>query len=495
MSVLQPLNIFFIFVGVAAGIVVGAIPGLTATLAISLLLPFTFMLSPEPALLLLLGIYVGGMYGGAITAILIRAPGTPAAVATSFDGYPLTQKGESGRALGIAATASFLGGCISVIIMIMMSPLISNFALKFSSAEYFALGVFGLTIIFTVTGKSVMKGMISGLLGLLLATVGIDAISPFPRFTFDIPQLVIGLPFLPVVIGLFAVSEVFRMLEKPDSQIKSMPNKINRIRPTIKEMKALKWVFAKSGLIGSFIGALPGAGANIAAFVSYGEAKRSSKNPDEFGKGRIEGVAASEAANSAVVGGALIPALTLGIPGDAVTAVLLGAFIIQGIEPGPLLFQNHLNLIYIIYIGLFIAMIFQLTIGLSSARIISKLAMLKKTVLLPIIAIFSFLGAYAPEASIYHMGVALFFGVIGYFMEKFGYSVAPMALAFILGPIIERSFRTALIRSESGYAIFFSSPISLTLLLATILFFVVIIYRQYKTNKNVLHDEKNELVK
>jgi putative tricarboxylic transport membrane protein len=479
MTALEPSNLLFIAVGVLGGLLVGGIPGLTATLAISLLLPFTFMLDPEPALLLLLGIYVGGTCGGAFTAILIRTPGTPGSVATSFDGYPLTQKGEGGRALGIAVVASVVGGLISVCIMILLSPTIGNFALKFSSAEYFALAVFGLTIIFSVSGDSMFKGMLSGALGLLFATVGVDSISPFPRFTFGSDQLIIGLPFLPVIIGLFAVSEVFRMLEAKDITEK-ITDKINRIVPKLKELNALKWLMIKSGIIGSFIGALPGAGANIAAFVSYGEAKRTSKNPEEFGKGKIEGVAASEAANSAVPGGALIPTLTLGIPGDAVTAVLLGAFIIQGLEPGPLLFRENKDLMYTIYIGLFIAIIFLLILGLSTAKVIFRLSTFKRATLIPIIAAFSLIGAYAPESSLYHMGVALFFGVIGYLLEKFNFSVAPMALAFILGPIIERSFRTALIRSDSGYGIFVSSPISAVLLLSAVVYVIYVTYRQFK---------------
>src|SRR5690625_3005877 len=478
LSVIQPLNIILLFFGVFAGVLVGAIPGLTATLAISLLLPFTFMLSAGPALLMLLGIYIGGMYGGSITAILIRAPGTPGAVATSFDGYPLTQKGEGGRALGIAATASFFGGLISVILMIILSPFISKFAIQFSSAEYFALACFGLTIIFSVSGDSLLKGAIVGVLGLLFATVGVDPISPFPRFTFGTDTLVIGLPLLPVIIGLFAVSEVFRMFESEKESTDNVPKKVNRIVPTFKELNQLKWLFTKSGLIGSFIGALPGAGANIASFVSYGEAKRSSKNPEKFGKGNIEGVAASEAANSAVTGGALIPTLTLGIPGDAVTAVLLGALTIQGLQPGPLLFQQHSDLIRMIYVGLFIALIFQITIALLGAKQISKISSLKKTTLIPIIATFSLIGAYVAEISSYHMTVALVFGVIGYLLEKFKFPVAPMVLAFILGTIIEKSLRTAIMRSDEGLLIFISSPISIVLISATIIFVVYSLVRQ-----------------
>jgi putative tricarboxylic transport membrane protein len=484
-ELISPLNILLLFLGVLAGVTVGAIPGLTATLAISLLLPFTFMLSPTPALLLLLGIYCGGVYGGAITAILVRAPGTPGAVATSFDGYPLTLKGQGGRALGIAAFGSFCGGIISVIIMVIMSPAISSFALRFSSAEYFALAVFGLTIIFSISGKSILKGMIACVLGLLFATFGIDLISPHPRFNFEQHQLTIGLPLLPVIIGLFAVSEVFRMLEDTKKR-KKISASFDKVIPSLKDIKALKWIFVKSGVIGSFIGALPGAGANMASFVSYSEAKRTSKKPEEFGKGNIEGVASAESANSAVVGGALIPTLTLGIPGDAVTAVLLGALTIQGIQPGPLLFVEHKDLIYVLYIGLFVAMFFLLFIGLSAARVFAKISKVGKNLLIPFVIIFSLVGAYAAEWSMYHLWVALIFGVVGYLLEKYGFPVAPLALAFILGPIIERSFRRAIIRSDEGLMIFISSPISITLLSLTVLIVSYSFYKQNKAKKQLM---------
>lgn len=482
-EVFQLTNILLVLLGVFLGVIVGAIPGLTATLAISLLLPFTFQLDAAPALLMLLGIYVGGMYGGSITAILIRAPGTPGAVATALDGFPMTQKGQGGKALGIAAVSSFIGGVISVILMISLSPSISKFAILFSSAEYFALAIFGIIIIFAVSGDSLLKGTIVGILGLLLSTFGVDPISPFPRFTFDSSNLVIGLPLLPVIIGLFAVAEVFRMFEDNVQNNKKITKKVDGVLLKFSELKKLLPTITKSGVIGSFIGALPGAGANIASFVSYGEAKRTSKTPEEFGKGKPEGVAASEASNSAVVGGALIPTLTLGIPGDAVTAVLLGALTIQGLQPGPLLFQNHSALIYTIYIGLLLALVFQIVVGLTASKPISKITSLKKETLLPIIAVFSLVGAYVAEASMYHMIVALIFGVIGYLLEKYGFPIAPLALAFILGTIIEKSFRTAIMRSDQGMAIFVSSPISITLYIITISFIVFSVLRNRKRKK------------
>ncbi|MBS4023210.1 MAG: tripartite tricarboxylate transporter permease [Dethiobacter sp.] len=475
--VFEPVNFLLLTSGVILGIVVGAIPGLTATLAISLLLPFTFGLSAIPALIMLLGIYVGGIYGGSITAILIRTPGTPGAAATALDGYPLTQQGLGGKALGVATTASFFGGILSAAIMIWLSPIISSFALKFSSAEYFALAFFGLTIIFSVSGKSLLKGAVSGTIGLLIASVGLDKIAPYPRFTFGISNLIIGFPLLPAVIGLFAIAEVFRMFENPEETTMKVKAKIGRILPTLKELKGLLGLYFKSGLIGTFIGALPGAGANVASFLSYSEAKRTSKTPEKFGTGMIEGVAASEAANNAVTGGALIPMLTLGIPGDAVTAVLLGALTIQGLQPGPLLFRNHMNVIQPLFAGLLVANLVMLISGLSMAPFVARIATLKKTTLLPAIAIFALIGAFATEGSLFHMKIALGFGILGYILEKYEFPVAPIALAIILGPLAETSFRTALIRSRGDMSVFFTRPISVILIA---LAFASIIYTLYR---------------
>lgn len=466
--IFQPVNFFLMTVGVTAGILVGAMPGLTATLAISLLLPFTFSMKPVPALIMLLGIYCGGMYGGAITAILVRAPGTPGAAATVFDGYPLTRKGQGGKAVGVATIASALGGLISATIMIILSPQISRAALRFGPPEFFALAIFGLSVIFSVSGKSVLKGTIAGIIGLLFATVGLDYIVPRPRFTFGSVNLLMGTPLLPVVIGLFAVAEVFRMIELGAGRLAVQTTegmKIGRVIPSWSEMKGLWKTIGKSGLIGTFIGALPGAGANIAAFVAYGEAKRSSKNPEAFGTGTLEGVAAPEAANNAVTGGALIPLLTLGIPGDAVTAVLLGALLIQGFQPGPLFFRTSLDVIYPIFAGLILANLVMLVVGLGACRVAAKIATMQRSILLPVIAVFSIIGAFATQSCYFQMRMALVFGVIGYLMERYKFPVAPVALAVILGPLAETSFRQSLIMSRGNPWVFFTRPISLILLI------------------------------
>lgn len=484
-QVFQPVNFIIMCIGVFAGIIFGAIPGLTATLAISLLIPFTFGMPPIPSLVLLLGIYCGGIYGGSITAILIRAPGTPGAAATVLDGYPLTKKGKGGEAVGVATIASGFGGLLSAIIMIFLSPQISKVALQFSGPEYFALAIFGLSIIFSISGKNVVKGMISGLLGLIFGTVGMDLIMPLPRFTFGQPSLMTGMPLLPAVIGLFALAEVFRMVESTEVMGK-ITEKINRIVPEWKDLKKLGSIFVKSSIIGTFIGALPGAGANIASFVSYNEAKRMSKNPEEFGTGIYEGVAASEAANNAVTGGALIPMLTLGIPGDAVTAVLLSALTIQGYQPGPLLFKEHMNIVYPIFAAMIMANIIMVIQGLTGARFIAKIASVPKTYLVPAIAIFAIVGAFASSGNIFDIWVTIFFGLLGYILEKYEFPVAPIALAIILGPLAEVSLRQSLIFSKGDPMILINRPISGVLIVIAILSVVTTIIKQKRTEKRLL---------
>ena len=478
--VFQLQNIFLLVVGVVLGIIVGVIPGLTATLAISLLLPFTFGLEAAPALLMLVGIYIGGMYGGAITAVMLRTPGSPAAAATVLDGYPMMLRGEGGRALGVLTVGSFIGGTVSCIFLIFLSPIISRFALRFSSAEFFALFFFGLTIIFSVSGKTLLKGIIAGLIGLLVTTVGFDPVSGYPRFTFGIRNLIIGFPLLPAIIGLFAVGEAFRLFEKGVTTSEGeIQTKVGRIWPRWADLFALRWTYLKSSLIGTFIGALPGPGGSIAAFAAYGVAKRTSKTPELFGTGIIDGVAAPETANNAVTGGCLIPTLTLGVPGDAVTAVLLGAFTIQGLQPGPLLFRDNPEIVNSIFAGAVVGNFVMLVTGLLLATAFAKVANIRRTVLVPIIIVISVIGAYASESSLIHMRIAVIFGIGGYILEKLEFPVAPIALAIVLGSLAEAKFRQALIRSNGDLSIFFNSGISVVFLLLAVGSVVFALRKEY----------------
>lgn len=447
-------------IGVTGGMVIGALPGLTATMGVAILVPFTFTLEPLTSLAMLVGIYVGAIQGGSIPAVLIRTPGTPASAATTFDGYPLALKGESDKALASALFASFFGGIFGTIILAFSAPLISTVALKFSAAEYCTFGVFGLSVIISLSEGSMIKGLISGFVGLLLATVGIDRVTGVPRFTFNSIELMSGISFIPVMIGLFAVSEIFHGAEKI-VQIERISFTVKRLLPTYEEFKFTFKTLVRSSLIGTFVGALPGAGGDIAAFISYNEAKRFSKHPEEFGHGEINGIAASESANNAVCEGAMIPLLTLGVPGDSVTAVLIGAFMIQGLQPGPLLFIRNADLVYAIFVAFFIANILNYIVALVGARIFARAVSIPRYLLLPAIMLLCIIGAYSIRNSFFDVWVMLLFGIIGYGMQKLRYPIGPVVLALILGPMVESEFRRAMIMYQKDYTIFFTRPISL----------------------------------
>ncbi len=478
----KPLPLAMLFTGVTGGIIVGALPGLTATMGVALLVPFSFGLPPVPGIIMLLGLYAGAIYGGSVSAILIRTPGTPSAAATVIDGYPLFLKGEGGRALGIATLASVTGGAVSVILLVSISPVLSKFALSFSAPEYFALAIFGLTIIASISSDSMVKGLMSGFLGLLIASAGLDPIGGYVRFTFGRVELMSGVPFIPTLIGLFAVAEAFAQFERL-TEGKKVTERLTNLIPSLADIKKVWGILVKSWFIGTFIGALPGAGGDIASFVCYNEAKRSSKHPEKFGKGVIEGVAAAEAGNNASTGGALIPTLSLGVPGDSVTAIIIGALMIQGLRPGPLLFRDHLDIVVALFIGFFLANIFMGVFGLAGAGFLAKLVSLSKRMLIPIIMVLSIVGAYAMNNLLFDVGLMLLFGVAGYLMQKIGMPPGPVVLALILGPMAEAEFRRAIAMSYGDFTIFFTRPISLTLLVLSVASVVGTFLRQRKFNQ------------
>ncbi len=477
--IFQPVNILLNLAGMFIGILFGAIPGLTATLAIALLVPFTYGLPPIPSMILLLSIYNGGMYGGSITAIAIRTPGAPANAVTVLDGYQLALKGRAGTAISISLIAGTIGGLFSCLVMIFPSPPLSRIALKFSPVEYFTVALFGLSAIFAISGKSLLKGTMSGILGLILATVGMDEILPIPRFTMGVKDLQAGIPFLPAVIGLFAFSEAFRLIEKGEV-LTEITAKIEKILPSWEEFKGILKETMRGSVIGTWIGILPGAGGTIAAFLAYGETVRASKHPERYGTGELNGVASPEAANNAVTGGAMIPMMTLGIPGDTVTAVLMSALIIQGLQPGPFLFRDHMDVVYPIFSAMILSNFIMLFMGFALLPLTSHLAYVKKDVLVPIIAIFGILGAFTMSGSLFCVGIAVFFGIIGYLLEKYDFPVAPVCLSLILGPIAENSLRQAMIMSRGDITIFFTRPISLILIVLTVLCMTILIVRQKK---------------
>ena len=478
--VLQPTSLLFVVLGVLGGIIIGGLPGLSATMGVAILVPMTYTLDPTSGIMLLLGIYIGAIYGGSVAAILLKIPGTPAAVVTSFDGYSMGQKGEAGRAIGIATCSSVVGGLISVLFLIFMAPIISSFALSFGGAEYFALALFGLTIIINVSGTNLAKGVIATLLGLMVAMVGIDDITSQSRFTFDSIYLITGISFIPIMVGLFGFSEVLHQLERIGKKVQ-VKQKIKNIVPKMKEIKDLAPVWLRGSIIGSFIGALPGAGAPVAAFVSYDIQKRLSKKKKEFGKGCSEGIAAPESANNATTGGALVPLMSLGIPGDAVTAILVGAFMIHNIRPGPTLFINNPEIVYSIFLALFFANIALLILGLAGARLYAKVLSVPIKVLLPTVVMLCIIGAYATNNTIFDVWIMMLFGVIGYFMIKVKIPITPMVLGIVLGPILEKNFREALKSSQGDYTVFFSSWISASLIILAIL--VVILSLVSKNSK------------
>ncbi|MFZ5945340.1 MAG: tripartite tricarboxylate transporter permease [Bacillota bacterium] len=483
-SILTPKCLLLVFLGVTGGILVGSLPGLTATMGVALLVPFTFNLPINQGMAMLLGIFCGAIYGGSISAILIRTPGTPAAAATLLDGYPLAQRGEAGRALSMSVFSSFIGGFTGALIMTILSPQISKFALKFGAPEYFALAVFGLSIIISVSGRSVIKGVIAGLFGLLIATIGIDPVSGYPRFTFGTMNLFEGPSFIPTLIGLFAFSEIFKGVENIITQGK-VESKINQLLPRFDDIKKSWKTILKSAVMGTFIGSIPGAGSDIAAFVGYSEAKRSSKEPEKFGEGEIEGVAAAESANNACTGGAMIPMLSLGVPGDAVTAVLLGAFVIQGLRPGPLLYRDHMDVVYSIFAGMMMANVVMFIVGLLGIKFFARIISVNRNVLLPIIFLLSIVGSYSMRNSLFDVWLALIFGVIGYFMQRYEFPASPILLALILGPMAESNLRRALIVSGGDYSVLFTRPISIILIILAVLSLITSLIRQLRYEKKM----------
>ena len=471
----QPAMILLTFVGVAAGSAIGSLPGLTATMGVAVLLPLTFGMDATAALVLLVGVYIGAIYGGSISAILLRTPGTPAAAATVLDGNALLQKGQAAKALSISVIASFGGGIVSTIMLVTLSPLLASAALRFSTPEFFGLAVFGLTIIASISGGNPVKGLLAGCLGLIVAMVGMDPITSTPRFTFGIVKLMSGLNVIPVLIGLFAVSEVLSQMESIMRAQKKAAKITDHKIINRKELRQILPTILKSSLLGTFIGCIPGAGADIASFVSYNEARRSSKHPEQFGTGCLEGIAAPEAGNNGVTGGAMVPMLSLGVPGDAVTAILLGALTIQGIQPGPLIFQNNGPVVYGLFCTMFLGNIAMLIMGLSGIRLFSKIVEIPKQIILPIILALSMVGSFAINNSVMDMWVALIFGVIGYFMKKANIPSSPAVLAIILGPMAETNLRRSVIMYEGSFRFLWTRPITIAFLLLSVISMISVI--------------------
>ena len=467
----QPMYLLYIAAGTLFGIFVGVMPGLSSVMGLSIMLPFTLTLKGSGGILMMLGLFCGAIYGGSITAILINTPGTANSAATCLDGNPMAiKKGQPGRALGLSTMASTFGGLFSAVMLLWTAPLLSKFAMKFTPPEYFAMAVFGLSIVTSVSNKNLLKGLLSAVIGLLLATIGIDSIAGTTRFTFGTIYLTGGISFIPVLIGLFAFSQgLITTEENFGKMMKKVTPKIKRTIPTMEDVKRVFPTMLRSSVIGTVIGAIPGTGGDIASWVSYNEAKRWSKHPEEFGNGAPEGIAAPEAANNAISGGALIPLLTIGIPGDSGTAVMLGALMMQGIIPGPLLFTEQTDKVYLIIVGLFLANICMGLLGFAGIRLFSKIVAIPDVILTPMIFIFCFVGTFAMNHNISDIFLMIIAGILGYFMLKMDFCVPPLILGLILGRTLESNLRRSLVLSDGSPIIFLQRPIALVLLIAAFL--------------------------
>lgn len=466
--------------GVALGIVFGALPGLTAVMGVALLIPLTFGLPPVVAFSSLLGMYCGAIYAGSITAILVSTPGTAAAAATMLEGPRLTARGESLRALEMTTVASFIGGVFSCFILAGVAPQLARFALNFSAPEYFALGIFGLTIVATLSEGALLKGCIAACLGLLIAMVGMDPLTGNLRLTFDSANLINGVSLIPALVGLYALSQVFLTCEDIFRGKRLSAVNISRKGISLAEIWANRSALLRGSLIGTFIGIVPATGSGTASFAAYSEAKRNSRHPEAFGKGVIEGLAATESANNAVTGGALIPLLTLGIPGDVVTAVILGALMIQGMTPGPLLFQEQGALVYSIFISLLLANVFMLVLGMASVRVFSKIVSIPGGILMPLVTTLCVVGGYALNNSNFDLGVMAVFGILGWIMTKASIPLAPLLLAMILSGIIETNFRRALSISDNDYTVFLTRPVCAVFLCISLFILFNLLRKEWK---------------
>ncbi len=473
-TVLQPQFIFWQLLGTVVGIIFGAIPGLTAVMAIALFLPMTYGMSMELGISVLIALYIGAISGGLISAILLKIPGTPSSVASTWDGGPLAEKGQAVKALGVGIVFSFLGTIASLIALVFIAPTLAKIALRFGPHEYFAIAVFSLTLIASLSTGSIVKGIFSGLVGWVFATVGIAPVDANVRFTFGRYELNNGFDTLTVLIGLFAITEIIKVAEsvkyEQEGTVRQVSMKgVKGFGFSTKEFISQIPNFIRSALIGIGIGILPGIGGATSNILSYLVAKNQSKHPEQFGTGIIDGVVASETANNATIGGALIPLLTLGIPGDGVTAVMLGGFMVHGIIPGPMLFRNQANLVYTIFAAVLICSILMIIIEWFGLRGFIRLLKVPKYILLPIILVLCVVGAFGLSSRVFDVWTILVFGVVGYGFIKFKIPQAPFIIGFILGPMAETNLRRGLMLSDNSFMGFLTNPISAVFLILAVL--------------------------
>ncbi len=468
--------------GALIGLVVGMIPGLSISTGIIIVLPITFVLEPDISIALLLGLYVSGMTGGSFSAILLNIPGTPSASATTLDGHPMTARGEPGRALGIAIVASFAGGLFSFACLYFIAPLLADIALQFKRPDYFSLVFFGLTMIASFAARSLIKGLLSAVIGLMIVTIGQDPLVGTQRYTFGEVNLIAGVHVLTALIGLFAIPQLVENLGA-SLAAKRTVKKLTGILPRLADLRRMVVPTGIGSVVGSFLGILPGAGGPIAAFISYDYSRKFSKTPDEFGKGSPQGIAAPESANNAVTGGALIPMMTLGIPGDPVTAILIGALLVHGLAPGPLLFLERGDFAYGLIFSFFWANIFNLILALLGLRFLVKILAIPRTFLMPTIALLCVIGAYSLRNNFFDVYIMFGFGMLGLAMKWLDMPVVPLLLALVLGRPLEEHLRVSLISSQGDPMIFFTSPFSVFFLLLAALTIAWSIYAERRSRR------------
>ena len=465
---LDPYLLLLIFVTTIGGIVIGVLPGLGATTGAALLLPFTLTMSPVHAIAVLATLYVSATFAGSITAILINTPGTSAAADTTFDGFPLAQRGEAGRALGIAVVASTIGGIFSIIVLCFAAPMLARVAYEFRPPEYFALTIFGLSMLASVGAGGAVRNLIGGIFGVWLATIGAERVTSIERFMFGNYELYEGLSFVPVMIGLFAISELLVQSKKAHLVAEVISLKAVKL-PSREDYRRIWRTILRSSGIGTFIGILPAEGATVASMIGYSEARRWSKNKEEFGKGAVEGIAGAEAANNAATGGAMVPTMVLGIPGSGTTAIILVGLMVHGLRPGPYLFTEQVGTVYQIFGAMLVANIIFLAMGLYAAKLFARISMVPTSILWPIVFALSVIGAYALSASLLDVWIALIFGVIGFFARRHGFSVAPIAVGLILGHMVEVNLQNSLKMFDGAWWLIFAQPLALLFLVLSFL--------------------------
>lgn len=481
---LTPMNLLYCFVGVLVGTLIGVLPGIGPVGTISILLPATFRLEPVSAIIMLAGIYYGAMYGGSTTSILVNIPGEAASVITCLDGYQMARKGRAGAALGISAFGSFIAGTLGVIALMFLAYPLANFALRFGPPEYFSLMCFGLAILTYLAHGSMLKALSMAMAGMLLSFIGLDTITGQPRFTMDMVHLMDGIGLVPVAMGLFGISEVLINIEEVVRR-DVLTAKIKGLFPNREEWRRSKWPILRGTLVGFFLGILPGGGAVVSSFISYGLEKKLSKEPEKFGTGMIEGVAGPEAANNAAVAGAFVPLFTLGIPANVTMAVLLGALMIHGMTPGPMLLRQHPEIFWGTVTSMYMGNVFLLLLNLPLIGLWVKVLKIPYRILFPLIILFCLIGAYSLNNATFDIAVMGIFGLVGYLMKKFQYEGAPLLLAFVLGPMMEQALRQSLLISHGSFAIFFTRPISavaMGLALALILSYLLPSLRRIRPN-------------